>query len=523
MGLVDFERCLKSGERCHLVGIGGASMSALAEIFFEQGICISGSDINESPVIDKIRSLGVEVTVGHNAKSIVGAGCVIRTAAAREDNVEIKAARELGIPVFERAEAWGYIMSMYKNAVCVAGVHGKTTTTSMVTHILLAAGVDPTIMIGGTLPILGSGYRVGNGDYIALESCEYYNSFHNFCPTVAVILNVDADHLDFFRDLEDLKSSFRKFAALVPDNGYIICNGDDWNTMDALSTLERDLFSFGFGEFALSDAAQPGTNAYQIAKASIKAQEPRSGTKRDDARVMPAPDGLLVAQEEGIYAKPDARRRGITPMRVRGINVRHAGRNPSMDILYDGEPLCKITLQIPGIHNLRNALAAAAAALALGIPVRAIENGLFSYKGVGRRFEYKGSINGADVYDDYAHHPSELCATLDSVSTLGYKRVILAFQPHTYSRTKALFKDFVTELSRPDITFLAPIYAAREKDDRSISSDVLADAVSCALCCGSLQHIADKIAAIAMEGDIILTAGAGDIYKVGEALIQCKD
>jgi UDP-N-acetylmuramate--alanine ligase len=401
-----------------------------------------------------------------------GAGCIIRTAAVREDNVEIKAARERGIPVFERAQAWGYIMSKYKNAVCVAGVHGKTSTTSMLTHVLLAAQLDPTIMIGGMLPVLNAGYRVGKGDVIALESCEYYNSFHNFCPTVAVVLNVDADHLDFFQNLDDLINSFRKFASLVPDDGYIVCNGDDKNTMEALVPLGRDLLTFGFCE----------TGLYAL--------------KYDSSSVIEV------------------------PIRVRGVNINSAGRNPSMDVLLDGKPLCKITLQIPGAHNLRNALAAVTASLALGIPVKDIEDGLYSYEGVGRRFEFKGKINGADVYDDYAHHPSELRATLNAVSTLGYERIILAFQPHTFSRTKALFDDFVTELSRPEFTFLAPIYSAREKDDRSISSDVLAAAVPNARCLGSLKEIADEIEAIARPGDIILTAGAGDIYKVGDMLIN---
>ena len=456
MEINDLKQYIKSGERCHLVGIGGVSMSPLAEILHGMGMHITGSDINDSPAVSKLRDIGIKISIGHFAKNICGTGFIIRTAAAREDNVEIKAAREQGIPVFERAQAWGYIMLGYKNAVCVSGVHGKTTTTSMITHILLAADKDPTIMIGGTLPILGSGYRVGNGDVIALESCEYYNSFHCFRPTVAVVLNVDADHLDFFKDIDDLKSSFQKFASLVPDNGYIICNGDDENTMEALAPLGRALLTFGLNENA----------------------------------------------------------------RVRGVNVSSAGRNPSIDVIYDGKPFCSITLQIPGIHNLKNALAATAAAITLGIPAKVIEEGLFSYRGVGRRFEYKGSLNGADIYDDYAHHPSELHATLDAVSTLDYKRVILLFQPHTFSRTKALFSDFVTELSRADVTFLAEIYAARERNDISISSGVLAEAVPGARCLATFAQLTEEIAAIAQEGDIILTVGAGDIYKVGEMLIQ---
>ena len=456
MGLDEFSRYIVSGERCHLVGIGGVSMSPLAEILHEMGVDLTGSDIHDSAAIDKLRSIGIGVSIGHRAENVYDAGFVIRTAAAREDNAEIMAAREKGIPVFERAQAWGYIMRGYEQAVCVSGVHGKTTTTSMVTHILLAADADPTVMIGGNLPILGSGYRVGKGNVIALESCEYYNSFHSFFPTVAIVLNVDADHLDFFNDVDDLKSSFRKFASLVPDGGYIICNGDDENTLDALAPLGRELFTFGLGDKS----------------------------------------------------------------RVRGVNMSPGGRNPSIDVLYDGEPFCRISLHVPGVHNLKNALAAAAAAIAIGIPAQAIEKGLGSYTGVGRRFERKGSINGAEVYDDYAHHPSELRATLDAVASLGFKRVILAFQPHTFSRTRALFSDFVAELSRPDVTILAEIYAAREKDDNTISSGILAEAVPGARYLPTFGEIADEIAAIAREGDIVLTVGAGDIYKVGEALVN---
>ena len=449
-----FEQYMKSGKPCHIVGIGGVSMSPLSEILHGMGLSITGSDISDSHSVSRLRSLGISISIGHSADNVRGVGFVIRTAAAREDNIEIIAAREQGIPVFERAQAWGYIMRDYKKAVCIAGVHGKTTTTSMVTSILLAAGTDPTIMVGGTLPFLGSGYRLGKGDVIALESCEYYNSFHSFFPTVAVVLNVDADHLDFFRDIDELKSSFRKFASLVPDSGHIVCNGDDPNTMDALAPLERRLFTFGFNKNAL----------------------------------------------------------------VRGANMNAAGWRPSLDVLYDGKPFCKITLRIPGLHNLKNALAAAAAAIAAEIPAEAIERGLYGYSGVGRRFDYKGSFNGADVYDDYAHHPMELRALLDTVSSLNYRRVIIVFQPHTFSRTKALFSDFVKELSRADIAFLAEIYAAREKNDIGISSADLAGAIPGARFCATIPELTDQVAAIAREGDIIVTVGAGDIYKVGDAL-----
>ena len=460
----DFRRYIENGKRCHLVGIGGVSMSPLAEILNATGMTVTGSDVNENTAIKDLRELGIKITIGHAAENVAEAQFIIRTAAAREDNIEIKTARDAGIPVFERAQAWGHIMRDYKNAVCIAGMHGKTTTTSMVSHILLAAEADPTIMIGGTLPVLESGCRVGKGDIIVLESCEYYNSFHNFYPTVAVILNVDTDHLDFFKDLDDIKNSFKKFASLTPDHGHIICNGDDLNTMQALSGLNRELVTFGFNEKS---------------------------------------------------ANLDA------PIRIRGVNVSFSGRSPKMDVEFDGNIVCNITLQIPGMHNLKNALAATAACLMAGISPKAIEEGLYGYTGVGRRFEYKGSYNGIDVYDDYAHHPYELQALLDSIYNLDvYNRIILAFQPHTFSRTKALFPDFVRELKRPDVVILAEIYAARETNEIGISSGDLAKAVPGAECISNFNDITEKIKNTAKPGDIILTVGAGDIFKVGEELVK---
>jgi len=465
MSLTEFGKYIESTGRCHFVGIGGVSMSPLAEILHDSGVSITGSDMSENTAIHDLRELGIDIKIGHHADNIKGAQYIIRTAAAREDNcVEIEAARKLGIPVFERAEAWGYIMRKYTNAICISGTHGKTTTTSMVSHILLAADTDPTIMLGGTLPVLESGCRVGKGDIIVVESCEYYNSFHNFHPTVAVVLNIDSDHLDFFKNIDELKQSFRTFASLIPSRGFIVCNGDNKNTMEALVPIEHELLTFGFGE-----------------KSQIN----------------------------------------DLPMHIRGVNASVEGRNPSMDILYDGNFICKISLQIPGRHNLENALAAAAACLSIGISPKAIEAGLQGYTGVGRRFEYKGSHNGADVYDDYAHHPRELEALLDAVSTINtYKRVILAFQPHTYTRTKALFNDFVKELRRADIVFLADIYAARETNEVGISSKDLADAVPEASAISAFEELKDEIAKIAGPGDIVLTVGAGDIFKVGEDLVK---
>ena len=450
------EQLILSGKRAHLVGIGGVSMSPLASVLAKY-VPLSGSDIRESTVIEDLRSKGITVHIGHSAENVTGADFVIRTAAAREDNPEIIYARENSIPVFERAEAWGVIMRNYKNALCISGTHGKTTTTSMATHILMAAHADPTVMIGGTLPLIHAGYRVGGGDTIVLESCEYYDSFLSFFPTVAVVLDIDADHLDYFKDLDAIKVSFRRFASLVPDKtGFVIYNCDDANTVEALSGLERKLVSFGLGENAL----------------------------------------------------------------VRAANITHSDNVTEFDILANGENYSHVSLHVPGLHNVKNALAAAAAAWVLGIDGNAVSRGLSTFGGAERRFQYKGSCNGALVYDDYAHHPQELHALIDAVLPLRKNRVIIAFQPHTYTRTKALFSDFVSELSRCDKVFLAEIYAAREQNTVGISSADLQKELPGSVFCPTFPELAAALKKEAQPGDIILTVGAGDICTVGEMIVE---
>ena len=441
---------IKPGKRVHLVGIGGVSMRPLGLVLQGMGLQVSGSDMNSSVSTDELIAKGIRVEIGHRAENITGADCVIRTAAVHNDNPEIAGARAAGIPVFERAQAWGVIMKAYKNAVCVAGTHGKTTTTSMVAHILMEAQLDPTIMIGGYLPLLRAGHRVGNGDTILLESCEYCDSFLNFFPTLAVILNIEADHLDYFKDLQDVEKSFRQFAQL--STGGILANGDDPNTVDTLQGM--DYVSFGFGK----------ENRVHAADVS------------DDWR--------------------------------------------RFDVVCDGEKYCHFELPVHGHHNALNALAAAGTAWMMGIPGEYASRGLASFHGAGRRMEYKGTYNGADVYDDYAHHPGELAATIDAVQTMGYKRIIFAFQPHTYTRTKALFDDFVQQLKRPDIVVLAEIYAARERNTIGISSRHLLDAVGEGHYCATLPEVTECLRKLAQPGDLILTVGAGDIYRAGEALLK---
>ena len=455
--MTGFERYLVPGRKGHLIGIGGVSTSPLAEVLVGMGLNIKGSDMSESEKTRHLRSMGVEVSIGHAAENLgADTDFVVRTAAVHDENPEIVAAHERGIPVFERTQAWGAIMRDYKNALCIAGTHGKTTTTSMSTHILMAAQRDPTVMIGGTLPMLQAGHRVGKGDTIVLESCEYYNSFHSFFPTIAVILNIEADHLDFFKDLEDVKASFRKFASLVPETGHIVANADDANTMEALAPLGREIVTFGLHSNA------------------------------------------------DVYAE----------------NIVQKGAQSDFDVMYKGSLFTHVSLRVPGLHNVKNALAASAAAICLGIDPTAVTYGLSGFTGAGRRFEFKGKYNGADVYDDYAHHPGELKALMDAVEPLGYKRVIVVFQPHTYSRTKALFEDFAEQLRRPDLTYLAEIYAAREKNTLGISSADLAKVIPNSMYFPSFEEIEKSLKFTASPGDIILTVGAGDVYRLGEQLVS---
>lgn len=452
----DFSEFLSRGKRGHLIGIGGVSMSPLAEVLCDAGLVISGSDIAESERTSHLREKGIKIFIGHDAENITSdIDFVVRTAAAHDDNPEIVRAKELGIPVFERTQAWGAIMRGYKNALCISGTHGKTTTTSMCTHILMAAEKDPTVMIGGTLPLLKAGHRVGAGDTIIMESCEYYNSFLSFFPTVAVILNIEEDHLDFFSGIEEIKQSFREFASHVPEDGYVVVNHDDENTMDAVRDLDRNIVTFGL-----------------TAKADV-------------------------------YAK----------------NVIRIGSLTKFDIMYKGKLLDTVTIHVPGVHNLKNALAAAAASICLGIKPTAIKYGLAGFSGAGRRFEFKGKFNGADIYDDYAHHPGELKALLDAVESLGYKRTIVIFQPHTYTRTMALFYDFVRQLKRPDIVYLAEIFAAREKNLLGISSADLAEKIDGARFFKTFEEIENDLRKTAQPGDLILTVGAGNVYKIGEHLL----
>ena len=442
---------LTPGCHVHLVGIGGVSMRPLGLVLKGMGMEVTGSDMSASDGTRELEEKGIPVAIGHHAENIQGASCIIRTAAAHNDNPEIAAARAAGIPVFERAQAWGEIMKSYKNAICVSGTHGKTTTTSMLTHILMEADLDPTVMIGGYLPLLHASHRVGHGDTILLESCEYCDSFLNFFPTLALVLNVEEDHLDYFKDLADIQKSFHQFAEMATFG--VVANGDDPHTVKAMEGI--DFVSFGLGE----------------------------GNRIHAANMCP--------------------------------DWRH------FDVLCDGEFYCHLDMGVLGRHNAMNALAAAAAAWMMGIPGETVSQGLQAFHGAGRRMEFKGTYNGADVYEDYAHNPDEVAATLAAVrNAMPGRRLVLAFQPHTYSRTSALFDDFVRELSKADVLVLAEIYAARERNTIGISSADVAAKIPGAVFCETLPEVTEFLRANVREGDVVITMGAGDIFRAGEALLE---
>ena len=448
---------IENKERIHLIGIGGVSMSALGELLLSLGVPVSGSDRLKTDVTARLESLGAKIIYEHKAENVAGASLIVRTAAVHDDNPEIVRAHELGIPVMERAEAWGHLMRDYDNVVCLAGTHGKTTSTSMMTLMTMEAGLDPTVMVGSNLPAIGGTLRIGGKGCFVAESCEYCNSFLRFAPTVAVVLNVEEDHLDFFKDLNDIIHSFRSFVELTPMNGLVVVNGDDPNAMRAVDGLDRRIRTFGVN-----------------ANADVRATD--------------------IRDENGYYR---------------------------FTVLVEGREYAKVELSVPGRHNMLNALACCAVAEFLGVPGAAAEKGLNKFAGSSRRFQLVGKMpNGATVVDDYAHHPSEMKATLMTAKEMRFDRILCAFQPHTYTRTKALFPEFVEALKLCDQAVLAPIYAAREQNTVGVYSSDLAKEVPGAVAFDSFVEIADYLRGEAGPNDLVLTMGAGNINQVGPMLIK---
>ena len=455
---IDFEH----PNHIYFMGIGGISMSGLAEILLKEGFCISGSDAKESSFTDRLSALGATVVYGQRSENITDdIDCVVYTAAIHPDNPEYRTAMEKQIPMLTRAELLGQMMRRYRRSIAVSGTHGKTTTTSMLSHILVKAGTDPTISVGGVLPLIGGNIRVGGNDTFLLEACEYTNSFLSFSPTMEIILNVEADHLDFFKDIDDIRSSFHRFVERLPEDGTVIID----SRIRAYRELVRDF---------------PGRVV-------------TVGTK-----------GADIYAEELLYDEYGC---------------------PSFVPVAFGEALSRVQLAVPGEHNIFNALAAIAAGLELGLPAARIREGLQDFRGTVRRFEKKGELNGATIIDDYAHHPQEIEATLRAAEHYPHRELWCVFQPHTYSRTRALLPEFGRALELSDHVLLADIYAARETDTLGVSAAdveraINADTPGKALYLSSFEEIERYLMEKLSPGDLCITMGAGDIYRVGEELLQ---
>lgn len=457
---VSLQRYIQEQEIIHLIGIGGVSMSSLAELLLSQGVHVTGSDRQESAVTERLERLGARITYAHLPENVDGAALVIRTAAVHDDNFEVIRARERGIPVIERAEAWGALMADYDNVVCLAGTHGKTTSTSMMTMIALEAGLDPTVMVGSHLPAIGGTLRIGGHGCFIAESCEYCNSFLSFRPTIAVVLNVEEDHLDFFKDIDDILNSFHEFAKLIPSDGTLIINGEIPGADIILKDLSCKVVTFG------------STSEYDYHPEQITYDENGNA-------------GFLLVTK----------------------NSREA-----------------VTLGVPGLHNVYNAIAAFAVADLLSVDFSVARSALTDFHGTERRFEYKGMMNGTTIIDDYAHHPTEITATLAAAINYPRKSLWCVFQPHTYTRTKALMKDFAKALSVADYVVLADIYPARETDDLGISSRNLLEEIkplnkNCYYF-SSFKEIENFLYENCQPGDLLITMGAGNVVNIGENLLD---
>lgn len=447
-------------QRIHLIGIGGISMSAIAEILLKHGYHVSGSDIKESNIIEKLRSHGAQIFLSHQCENVRDADLVVYTAAVKADNCERQEAERLGIPQIDRAHMLGLIMKMYDRAIAVAGSHGKTTTTSLLSLVMEYAKLDPTIMVGGELDEIGGNIKIGESQHFITEACEYVESFLKFNPFIGIILNIDEDHLDFYKDIHHIKGAFHRFGRLIPQDGYLVVNGDDDNVSDVIQQLTCQVFTYGI--------------------------------KKD------------------------------CDFTARDI-VFHTNGFPSFEVYFSGKSLGRFQLSIPGVHNIYNALASIATAYILGIPAEEIVKYIKIYKGIHRRFDLLGEVKGAKIIDDYAHHPAEIRATLEAAKKYPHGEIWCIFQPHTYTRTLALLEDFSRSFHDADHVIITDIYAAREKDNGEIHSSRLAELIKDH---DDVQYfkdfdgITDYLLQKVQPTDLVITMGAGDVYKIGEMLIE---
>lgn len=460
---IDFDRPIS----VFFCGIGGISMSGLAEILASRGFTVSGSDRQSSALTDALSAGGIRVLIGQKAENITpDLDLVVFTAAIHPDNPEYRRAKELGIPTLTRAELLGEIMRNYACSVAVSGTHGKTTTTSMISEILLVAEEDPTISVGGILKTIGGNVRVGHSDYFVAEACEYTNSFLSLYPKIGIILNIDADHMDFFKDLADIRHSFRRFAQLLPEDGTLIINSDIDDYQELTEGLACRVITYG----------------------------------------------------------SDRNRSDYYPVNIRYDELSHPTFTCCHRIPSGGHTQL-LQLQVPGEHNVYNALAAVAAADLLGVDRARTAAALSAYGGTNRRFEFKGEVNGITIVDDYAHHPTEIRATLRAAAQMKKDRVVCIFQPHTYTRTKAFLDEFAAALSLSDVVILADIYAARETDTLGVSSALLAEKIAAlghkdVHYFGSFEEIEQYVLKNCRKGDLLITMGAGNVTDIGPALLS---
>lgn len=444
------------------MGIGGISMSGFAELLHSIGFTVSGSDTLESKITEHLESLGIHIVYEQVRENITkNIDLVVYTAAIHPDNPEFMAAKELGIPMMDRAEMVGQVMKNYKDAIAVSGTHGKTTTTSMISHILMAADLDPTISVGGILKAIHGNMRIGTSEHFVTEACEYTNSFLKFSPRIGIILNIEEDHMDFFKDINDIRHSFHQFALLLPKDGCLIINGNIDRLEEITEGIACPYITYGVGEKDYNYTAEHITF-----------------------------DDMGCA---------------------------------SYDLIINGRIEERIVLSVPGLHNVENSLAAIALGKQLFLPIIKIQQGLLEFHGTDRRFEYKGTVGGVTIIDDYAHHPTEIEASLHVSQKYPHKHLWCVFQPHTYTRTKAFLKDFAKALSLAEHVILADIYAAREINTGEISSldlkrelEALGTNVSYF---PSFGEIEDYLLENCTEGDLILTMGAGNVVEIGEDLL----
>ena len=439
----------------HFIGIGGSGMCPLAEILHAKGFSLSGSDNNESDNLARLRGMGIPITMGHAAENIVGADLVVYTAAIPADNPELQAAQAQGIPTLERAILLGWISRQFGNTIAVAGTHGKTTTSSMLSQVLLEAGTDPSIFIGGRLPLLNANGHAGQSDTMVCEACEFKDHYLEMTPAVSILLNVDADHLDYFGDLDGVIRSFATFAGQTTDT--VIYNADDKNTRTAVAHVPAEKrISFGTG------------------------------------------DGC------------DWQARNIRTVR---------GSYGQYDLYHKGEFVGEIELGVPGAHNVLNSLSVAAAATLCGLSPQQIATGIRHFHGAGRRFEFLGTYAGVTVADDYAHHPTEIAATLEAAGKLEHRAVWAIFQPFTFSRTARHLDEFAEALSAADHAIVSDIMGSREVNDWGVHSAQMTDKMENGVYLATFPEIADYVAARVQPGDLVLTMGGGDVYKCARMVI----